>query len=193
MKVVLLTVLGALCVLTEGAHILPQKDFDLQRFAGKWHRVGLAYNSDWFRQYRDSLKISVGVLVPTETGSVNVTMWQLKSSGCHSVTFLYEKTDTPGHFKYFSTRSNALKDITIVDTNYDEYALVLKNNPTGNTQVAMYGRKEAKAQSRADGEIQSVLAGPGLTRGFHCDSARRRGLSLRWNRGVLASNHVAFI
>ncbi|XP_033850998.2 prostaglandin-H2 D-isomerase [Acipenser ruthenus] len=140
--VVLLTVLGALCVLTEGAHILPQKDFDLQRFAGKWHRVGLAYNSDWFRQYRDSLKISVGVLVPTETGSVNVTMWQLKSSGCHSVTFLYEKTDTPGHFKYFSTRSNALKDITIVDTNYDEYALVLKSNPTGNTQVAMYGRKQ---------------------------------------------------
>ncbi|MGH0172962.1 UNVERIFIED_CONTAM: hypothetical protein FKN15_075833 [Acipenser sinensis] len=145
MKVVLLTVLGALCVLTEGAHILPQKDFDLQRFAGK--RVGLAYNSDWFRQYRDSLKISVGVLVPTETGSVNVTMWQLKSSGCHSVTFLYEKTDTPGHFKYFSTRSNALKDITIVDTNYDEYALVLKNNPTGNTQVAMYGRCSKKKKS----------------------------------------------
>ncbi|XP_041098554.1 lipocalin-like [Polyodon spathula] len=145
MKAVLLTVLGALCVLTEGGEVHPQKDFDLQRFAGKWYRVGIAHNADSFKQYRDSFKINVGVLVPMETGSVSLTMWQLKSSGCHSMSFLYEKTDKPGRFKYFSTSSNALKDITIVDTNYDEYALVLKHNPRGgqgSTQVAMYGRKQ---------------------------------------------------
>uniref|UniRef100_A0AAY5LAM0 Lipocalin/cytosolic fatty-acid binding domain-containing protein n=1 Tax=Esox lucius TaxID=8010 RepID=A0AAY5LAM0_ESOLU len=169
MKITLVSVATALVFLMGvHGHPQPQKDFDLQRFAGKWYRVGLAYDSPGFVPYRDKLRVSMGMLTPQTNGNVNLTMWSQRilfnvhwtlpccfrlpsddsclqcSSGCRSKLYTYEKTATPGAFTYFSTRHNKEKDITVVETNYNQYALVLKhkNMDREYTQVALYGRSQ---------------------------------------------------
>lgn len=48
------------------------------QFAGKWYRVGLAYDSPGFAPYRDKLKVSMGVITPLPNGNVNLTMWDAR-------------------------------------------------------------------------------------------------------------------
>ncbi|XP_057675389.1 lipocalin-like [Corythoichthys intestinalis] len=133
-----------LCTSVAHTDVRPQRDFNLQRFAGRWYRVGLAYDSASFVPYRDKLKASLGVVTAQANGNVNLTMWDATPAGCRSKTYYYEKTNIPGQFTYFSTRHNMVKDITVVDTNYSEYALVLKHKIFHReyTQVALYGRTQ---------------------------------------------------
>ncbi|XP_069559718.1 neutrophil gelatinase-associated lipocalin isoform X1 [Brachyistius frenatus] len=133
-----------LCVLMVHADVKPQRDFNLQRFAGRWYRVGLAYDSPSFVPYRDKLRASMGTITPLPNGNVNLTMWDITPAGCRSKVYQYEKTSVPGQFTYFSTRHNMVKDITVVDTNYTDYALVLKHKVFNReyTQVALYGRSQ---------------------------------------------------
>ncbi|KAM9338777.1 neutrophil gelatinase-associated lipocalin isoform 1-T2 [Symphorus nematophorus] len=135
-------VMVMLCVMMARADVKPQRDFNLQRFAGKWYRVGLAYESPSFIPFRDKLKASMGIVTALPNGNVNLTMWDATPLGCLSKVYQYEKTNVPGQFTYFSTRHNMVKDITVVETNYTDYALVLKHKVfhTEYTQVALYGR-----------------------------------------------------
>ncbi|XP_013981062.1 neutrophil gelatinase-associated lipocalin isoform X1 [Salmo salar] len=146
MRITFVTMATAMvCLMGVHGDVQPQRDFDLQRFAGKWYRVGLAYDSPGFTAlYRDKLRVSMGILNPQTNGNVNLTMWTQRSSGCRSKLYTYEKTAIPGAFTYFSTRHNKVKDITVVETNYNEYALVLKHKKMDReyTQVALYGRSQ---------------------------------------------------
>ncbi|KAM9841002.1 neutrophil gelatinase-associated lipocalin [Aulostomus maculatus] len=139
---VLAVVMAMLCVMMVNADVKPQRDFNLQRFAGKWYRVGLAYDSASFVQFRDKLKASMGIVTALANGNVNLTMWDAMQFSCRSKMYHYERTNVPGQFTYFSTRHNMVKDITVVDTNYTEYAIVLKHKVFNReyTQVALYGR-----------------------------------------------------
>ncbi|XP_008284443.1 lipocalin-like [Stegastes partitus] len=93
-----------LCVMMVHADVKPQRDFNLQKFAGKWYRVGLAYDSPRFVPYRDKLKASMGMITPLTNGNVNLTMWDATPLGCVSKLYQYERTSVPGQFTYFSTR-----------------------------------------------------------------------------------------
>lgn len=55
----------------------------LAQFAGKWYRVGLAYDSPGFVPYRSRLTISMGIVEPKENGDVNMTMWSLRWGDTH--------------------------------------------------------------------------------------------------------------
>ncbi|KAJ8339015.1 hypothetical protein SKAU_G00358010 [Synaphobranchus kaupii] len=169
-ETIYVAMLFAICV---HADVQPQKDFDLQRFSGKWYRVGLAYDSPSFAPYRNKLRISVGLLTPLENGNANMSMWSQRSSGCRCDLFVYEKAAVPGQFTYFSSRHNRIKDITVVETNYTEYALVLKHKKMNRefTQVALYGRSQ---KLRPQG---------------HFDPAARRCLSVCWTVAI-ANNFI---
>ncbi|XP_041667452.1 prostaglandin D2 synthase a [Cheilinus undulatus] len=142
MRTTVVAVVMVMCGMMAHADVRPQRDFNLQRFAGNWYRVGLAYDSPRFAPFRDKLKASMGTITPLTNGNVNLTMWDATPYGCVSRVYQYEKTNTPGQFTYFSTRHNMVKDITVVDTNYTDYALVLKHKVFHReyTQVALYGR-----------------------------------------------------
>ncbi|XP_058632607.1 lipocalin-15 isoform X3 [Onychostoma macrolepis] len=92
--------------------------------------------------FKNHLKISKGLLVSDANGNVNLTMWSMRPYGCSINVYSYEKTDVPGEFTYFSKRHKITKDITIVETNYTDYSLVLKYKSMHKeyTQVALYGR-----------------------------------------------------
>ncbi|XP_041816309.1 prostaglandin D2 synthase a [Chelmon rostratus] len=160
-------VMVMLCVMMARADVKPQRDFSLQKFAGKWYRVGLAYDSPSFAPYRDKIKASMGIVTALPNGNVNLTMWDATPLGCQSKLYQYEKTNVAGTFTYFSTRHNMVKDITVVDTNYTDYALVLKHKVFNReyTQVALYGR----SQSVRTNVIQRFKAFA-LSQGFSRDS-----------------------
>ncbi|XP_067263996.1 lipocalin-15 isoform X1 [Chanodichthys erythropterus] len=122
--------------------IEPQPNFDLEKFSGEWYRIGLADESELFAKYKNHIKLSKGLLAPDTNGNVNLTMWTMRPYGCSVSVYSYEKTDVPGEFTYFSQRHKITKDVTIVETNYTDYSLVLKykNMDKEYTQVALYGR-----------------------------------------------------
>nr|XP_057913673.1 lipocalin-like [Doryrhamphus excisus] len=160
---VVAVVMAMLATATPHTEVRPQRDFNLQRFAGKWYRVGLAYDSPSFVPYRDKLRASVGMVTTQANGNVNLTMWDATPAGCRSKMYYYEKTTVPGQFTYFSTRHNMVKDITVVETNYSEYALVLKHKVFHReyTQVALYGRSQ-----RLRNDIITKFKAFALARGF---------------------------
>ncbi|KAF1377417.1 hypothetical protein PFLUV_G00200600 [Perca fluviatilis] len=141
---VVAVVMVIFCVMMADADVKPQRDFNLQRFAGKWYRVGLAYDSASFVPFRDKVKASMGIVTALPNGDVNLTMWDATPLGCQVMVYSYEKTNLPGQFTYFSTRHNMVKDITVMDTNYTDYAVVLKHKVFNReyTQVALYGRTQ---------------------------------------------------
>ncbi|XP_051540489.1 prostaglandin D2 synthase a isoform X2 [Myxocyprinus asiaticus] len=168
MKITLVTSsLVMLFLIDVHANVQPQKNFDLQRFAGKWYRIGLAYDSPGFVTFRGRLTISMGIVEPKENGDVNMTMWSLRSSGCQRKLYVYEKTSVPGLFNYYSTRHRRVKDVTVVETNYTEYALVLKHRKFNKkyTQVSLYGRTK---KLRAD--LIEKFRAYATARGFSKDS-----------------------
>ncbi|KAF4074440.1 hypothetical protein AMELA_G00239350 [Ameiurus melas] len=123
--------------------ILPQPDFELEQFAGEWYRVGLAYDHPLVIKYKKHFLLSRGQLIPNDDGGANLTMWSMNSKKtCDKSFYVYEKTELPGAFTYFSQRHKIEKDITVVETNYTDYGLVLKykNINKEYTQLALYGR-----------------------------------------------------
>ncbi|KAM9446261.1 lipocalin-15 [Clarias gariepinus] len=128
--------------------IQPQQDFDLEQFAGDWFRVALAYDHPLIIKYKSKFLISRGHLIANEYGGANLTMWTMNSQKtCDVSSYMYKKTELPGAFNYFSERHMIEKDITVVDTNYTDYGIVLKykNMNKEYTQVALYGRKSELA------------------------------------------------
>ncbi|KAM6902568.1 neutrophil gelatinase-associated lipocalin [Xenentodon cancila] len=156
-----------LCVMMVNADVKPQKDFNLQKFAGTWYRMGLAYDSPSFIPLRDKVKASMGIITPLSNGNVNLTMWELTPVGCMTKMYQYNKTNVPGQFTYFSTRHNMVKDITVVNTNYTDYALVLKHKVFHReyTQVALYARS-----LRVRNEVIQKFKALALSQGFPRES-----------------------
>ncbi|KAF3848940.1 hypothetical protein F7725_015437 [Dissostichus mawsoni] len=100
----LAVVMVTLCVMMVDADVKPQKDFNLQRFAGRWYRLGLAYDSPSFVPFRSKLRASMGLVTAMPNGNVNLTMWELTPLGCVTQVYNYERTNVAGQFSYFSTR-----------------------------------------------------------------------------------------
>uniref|UniRef100_A0A672M2Z6 Prostaglandin-H2 D-isomerase-like n=1 Tax=Sinocyclocheilus grahami TaxID=75366 RepID=A0A672M2Z6_SINGR len=100
------------------------------------------FNTQLVIEPQPNFDVEKFLLVPDANGYVNLTMWSIRPYGCSISVYSYEKTDVPGEFTYFSKRHKIIKDITIVETNYTDYSLVLKykNMHKEYTQVALYGR-----------------------------------------------------
>ncbi|XP_054467897.1 prostaglandin D2 synthase a [Anoplopoma fimbria] len=160
-------VMVMMCVMMVDADVKPQKDFNLRMFAGRWYRVGLAYDSPSFAPFRDQVKASMGIVTALPNGNVNLTMWDALPFGCVRKVYNYEKTSVPGQFSYFSARHNMVKDITVVDTNYSDYAVVLKHKVFNReyTQVALYGRSPTVRH-----DVIMKFKGFASSRGFPRDS-----------------------
>ncbi|KAI4876570.1 hypothetical protein NFI96_016600 [Prochilodus magdalenae] len=145
----MILVVAVLCSIVLWTHcfhftdVQPQQDFVLEQFAGEWYRVGMAYDSPIFIKYKDRMLISKGIVSANENGSANLSIWtMIGPNNCFPNFYEYKKTDVPGVFTYFSQRHKIMKDITVVETNYTDYAVVLKYKKMDKeyTQVALYGR-----------------------------------------------------
>ncbi|KAJ8010799.1 hypothetical protein DPEC_G00078890 [Dallia pectoralis] len=124
--------------------VMPQKDINLEKMAGKWWTVGFATNAQWFVSRKANMKMGTTILTPTATGDVDLICANLKSDGsCWRMSHLAQKTDTPGRFTYTSQRWNSENDMRVVSVEYDDFALIhtiKTKNGVSEVLVKLYSR-----------------------------------------------------
>uniref|UniRef100_A0A663NDH3 Prostaglandin-H2 D-isomerase n=1 Tax=Athene cunicularia TaxID=194338 RepID=A0A663NDH3_ATHCN len=120
-----------------------QTDFQQDKLTGRWYSIGLASNSNWFKEKKHLMKMCTTVISVTADGNLEVTSTYPKGDQCEKRNSLYTKTEQPGRFSYTSPRWGSKHDIRVVETNYDEYALVatqISKSTGSSTMVLLYSK-----------------------------------------------------
>ncbi|XP_064420718.1 lipocalin-like [Latimeria chalumnae] len=152
MKVVLLLCAGLIliCALTAKADVPLQKDFDINKLLGKWYSIGIASDAEWFKRKKDNMKMGTAVFTLTEDSNVDAKLTYKKLEECFEMHNIYRKTEEPARFRYTSARWGTENEVSIVDTNYDEYFLIhfrSTKDTESNIMVKLLGRtKELKTE-----------------------------------------------
>uniref|UniRef100_A0A8U7N4U8 Prostaglandin-H2 D-isomerase n=1 Tax=Corvus moneduloides TaxID=1196302 RepID=A0A8U7N4U8_CORMO len=155
MQATLLGILGLALLGTLHAQdsIPVQADFQQDKFTGRWYSIGLASNSHWFKEKRHLMKMCTTIISATADGNLEVTSTYPKGDQCVTRNSLYIKTEQPGRFSYTSLRWGSKHNIHVVETNYDEYALVATQISKGtgsSTMVLLYSRTKELSPERLE-------------------------------------------
>ncbi|NXD56572.1 LIPO protein, partial [Corvus moneduloides] len=182
MQATLLGILGLALLGTLHAQdsIPVQADFQQDKFTGRWYSIGLASNSHWFKEKRHLMKMCTTIISATADGNLEVTSTYPKYGAwggvsregvlgvgtgaspsavlprgdqCVTRNSLYIKTEQPGRFSYTSLRWGSKHNIHVVETNYDEYALVATQISKGtgsSTMVLLYSRTKELSPERLE-------------------------------------------
>uniref|UniRef100_A0A8C8AC10 Prostaglandin-H2 D-isomerase n=1 Tax=Otus sunia TaxID=257818 RepID=A0A8C8AC10_9STRI len=130
-----------------------QADFQQDKLTGRWYSIGLASNSNWFKEKKHLMKMCTTVISVTADGNLEVTSTYPKGDQCEKRNSLYTKTEQPGRFSYTSPRWGSKHDIRVVETNYDEYALVatqISKSTGSSTMVLLYSRTKELSPERLE-------------------------------------------
>ncbi|NXE69008.1 LIPO protein, partial [Calcarius ornatus] len=178
----LLSILGLALLGTLHAQdsIPVQADFQQDKLTGRWYSIGLASNSNWFKEKRNLMKMCTTIISSTAEGNLEVTstypkygawgegVWggamgvatgaspaALLPRGDQCVTrnSLYTKTEQPGRFSYTSPRWGSKHNVHVVETNYEEYALVatqISKSTGSSTMVLLYSRTKELSPERLE-------------------------------------------
>ncbi|XP_001374266.2 prostaglandin-H2 D-isomerase [Monodelphis domestica] len=114
-----------------------QPDFQEDKFIGAWYSVGLASTFPWFLKKKAELTMCKSVLTPEADGTVNLTATFIRNNQCESRTSLLRKTEEPGHYVYKSIKWESDHNVYVVETNYEEYALLYTSKTKGNSNFNM--------------------------------------------------------
>ncbi|XP_052357493.1 lipocalin-like [Oncorhynchus keta] len=122
-----LSIMGVLLCATLVAcvNVMPQKDFNLEKMAGKWWVVGFATNAKWFMNRKADMKMGTSMMLPTAEGDLDISCANQNADGsCWRMTEVAKKTDIPGRFTFTSQRWNNENDMRVVAVQYDDFALI---------------------------------------------------------------------
>ncbi|NXI67055.1 LIPO protein, partial [Anseranas semipalmata] len=155
MQATLLSVLGlALLGALHAQDSIPtQANFQQDKLTGRWYSIGLASSSNWFKDKKHLMKMCTTVIAVTADGNLEVNSTYPKGDQCEKRNSLYIKTEQPGRFTYTSPRWGSKHDIRVVETNYEEYALVATriSKSTGtSTMVLLYSRTKELSPKRLE-------------------------------------------
>ncbi|NXB77529.1 LIPO protein, partial [Donacobius atricapilla] len=155
MQATLLSILGLALLGTLHAQdsIPVQTDFQQDKLTGRWYSIGLASNSKWFKEKRHLMKMCTTIISSTAEGNLEVTSTYPKGDQCVTRNSLYTKTEQPGRFSYTSPRWGSKHNIHVVDTNYEEYALVatqISKSTDSSTMVLLYSRTKELSPERLE-------------------------------------------
>ncbi|NXH43878.1 LIPO protein, partial [Dicaeum eximium] len=157
-----------------------QADFQQDKLTGRWYSIGLASNSNWFKEKRHLMKMCTTIITTTAEGNLEVTStypkygawgegergggigsghWCIpaavlpRGDQCVTRNSLYTKTEQPGRFSYTSPRWGSKHSIHVVETNYEEYALVatqISKSTGSSTMVLLYSRTKELSPERLE-------------------------------------------
>uniref|UniRef100_A0A6J0V2P2 Prostaglandin-H2 D-isomerase n=1 Tax=Pogona vitticeps TaxID=103695 RepID=A0A6J0V2P2_9SAUR len=154
------------CLVVARGEVPVQPDFQQEQFVGRWYSIGLASNSQWFQDKKQTMKMCTTVVTPVAGGGLDVTSTYPKHDQCETRNSVFVPTDQPGRFTYSSPRSATTSDIRVVETNYDEYALLSGQKVKGGEtfmMVTLYGRSKQVRPELVEKFTQLALD-QGLTR-----------------------------
>ncbi|XP_059720845.1 lipocalin-like isoform X2 [Haemorhous mexicanus] len=136
MQITLLSILGLALLGTLHAQdsIPVQADFQQDKLTGRWYTIGLASNSNWFKEKRHLMKMCTTIISTTADGNLEVTS-------------TYPKYGVWG--EGWGSKHN----IHVVETNYNEYALVatqISKSTGSSTMVLLYSRTKELSPERLE-------------------------------------------
>ncbi|KFP88249.1 Lipocalin, partial [Acanthisitta chloris] len=133
-----------------------QADFQQDKLTGKWYTIGFASNSNWFKEKRHLMKMCTTIISTTADGNLEVTStypkysmgrgWTVK--GCWVWALVHPLTALMSLCCWGSKH-----DIRVVETNYEEYALVATQIVKGtdsSTMVLLYSRTKELRPERLE-------------------------------------------
>ncbi|XP_024418047.2 prostaglandin-H2 D-isomerase [Desmodus rotundus] len=145
MGLVLLGALGGLQTRAE-AQVSLQPNFQQDKFLGRWFTAGLASNSSWFREKKAALSMCTSVVAPTADGGLNLTVTFLRKDQCETRTLQLRPAGPPGCYSYTSLHWGSVNDVWVVETDYEDYALLHTTGTKGPGQdfhmATLYSRTQ---------------------------------------------------
>ncbi|XP_026581808.1 lipocalin-like [Pseudonaja textilis] len=153
--------LALLCLLQAKAEMPVQADFQLDQFTGTWFSIGLASNTRWFKENKQVMKMCTTVVTPTEEGHLSITSTYPKQDRCEIKRIVFLRTDDPGRFNYTSASSGTKHNLRVLETNYDEYALlgnIITKGADTFTMVTLYGRQKQLRPELLEKFTQTALS-----------------------------------
>ncbi|KAM7316653.1 prostaglandin-H2 D-isomerase [Alexandromys fortis] len=147
MGLVLLGLLGFPQTRAEGeSHGSVQPNFQEDKFLGRWYSAGLASNSSWFREKKPVLFMCKTVVAPSTDGGLNLTSTFLRKNQCETKIMVLQASVVPGQYNYNSPHWGSTHSVSVVETNYDEYALLFSRGTKGPGQdfrmATLYSRTQ---------------------------------------------------
>ncbi|XP_007194433.2 prostaglandin-H2 D-isomerase isoform X1 [Balaenoptera acutorostrata] len=159
-----LALLGMLAVLQipTQAQAALQPNFQEDKFLGLWFTSGLASNSSWFLEKKKALSMCKSVVAPAADGGLNLTStflrWAadgglnltstfLRKDQCETRTLLLRPAGPPGCYSYTSPHWSSNHEVSVVETDYEAYALLYTQSFRGPGQdfcmATLYSRTQA--------------------------------------------------
>ncbi|KFM02601.1 Lipocalin, partial [Aptenodytes forsteri] len=127
------TLLGVLGLALLGAlhaqdSVPVQTDFQQDKLTGRWYSIGLASNSNWFKEKKHLMKMCTTVISATADGNLEVTSTYPKLDRCQKFELLFQQSGQAGH--YMGT-SQEKRDLHVMETDYSHYAIVHELHQSG--------------------------------------------------------------
>ncbi|XP_069871220.1 uncharacterized protein [Dipodomys merriami] len=151
---VLLGVLGGLQTQANDPNSV-QPYFQPDKFLGPWYSVGLASNASWFLEKKNALSMCQTTVAPSGDGGLNLTSTFLRKNQCETRVVLLQPTAHPGQYTYHSPHWGSVHSVSVVKTNYEEYAMLFSKGLDGPHQdfrmASLYSRTQTpKAELKED-------------------------------------------
>lgn len=142
----------------------------LPQFLGRWFSVGLASNASWFLEKKAVLSTCKTMVVPTEDSDLNLTSTFLRKNQCETRTMLLRRAGTPGSYSYRSPHWGSTYSVSVVETNYEEYALLFTQGAKGPGQEFRMAALYSRALAPLKAELQEKFSAFCKSQGFTEDS-----------------------
>nr|BAG84576.1 liocalin-type prostaglandin D synthase-like protein [Cynops pyrrhogaster] len=138
------------------------KDFETDKFLGRWYSVVVASNCTQFMKMKSMLKMPVNVITAHENGDLDVRMGFPGKDGCMKKDMYYQMI-SPGRY----TQSTATQtEVRIVETDYKhtaiEYSRKVSELEVVSVMVKLYAR-EADVHPGVFTLFKMLMEGLGLT------------------------------
>lgn len=144
-----------------------QPNFKQQKFLGIWFTVGLACNSTWFLEKKEKMSTCKSVVVQTEEDTLNMTITYFRKTQCHTWSFLLERDGPPGRYRHTSLRWSGTREVSVVETDYTQYAMLLTQSSGGEGRdflmATLYTREQSPATEALRKKFTTFARAQGLT------------------------------
>ncbi|KAG8141911.1 hypothetical protein E2320_006567 [Naja naja] len=173
--------LTAFCLFGVQADVEVDPNFDLKRFAGKWHVLALASTEPMLQSLKDIITTPAARIVALPNGNLEIETYYLLGETCEGMKGTYMKTEQPGHFT--SSDEKGEKDLWVLASDAN-FAIIY-------VQREMKGMPPSRSLQFYNKCFQQIGDNAGHWEGKGCPSAiKATDLQEQLLQGLAATKHL---